>query len=556
MEKNPANHEMSRDFSASTCILLILVLMAALFVRTTGLGEADLGFDETMHTYAALGLLDKGEPIMPSGSSYRRALLFTYSVALSFKLFGVSELSARIPSVVFGLLSVLLIFWMGRHFFGSRAGIIAALLAACLPFEIVQSRACRMYSMYQFFFLLSSFAFYKGIESTVGKSLPSKTKGFPYIAKLGINIPFLALSGLVLYFAYKIHPLAALFYCSVFLYLAFMTISFLVTEESGGDGDRRYLLFFVVWILCGVVTLVYPGNAKMVKSLFEFQPTWASSLQTYPGYYYGLFQSETLYPVLVFFALGLIQICSRFHKPGYYVFACAVVPLVVHSLMTNVQKPRYIYDIFPFILLMAAYAISNFVDGESSELRLRIGKRVKQGMFRRVYFVLGISLCLGAIVLPFYTGLRYGLGIDEVQAYRFGGQYNAEWRNGCEYVKGHKGEEDVMIASIPLAAEFAGCPKIEYNLDNGEIDQFIKVEGERWERHKFADAKCIIDLKDLQEVVSMHRRGWVIVDPQRFGSPSHVRDDVREFINRNMERHVLDGVGSIYIYSWDAGSGD
>jgi 4-amino-4-deoxy-L-arabinose transferase-like glycosyltransferase len=556
MEKSTSNHKIYRRFSTSTCILLILTLLAALFMRTNGLSELDLGFDETMHTYAALGILEKGEPIMPSGLQYRRAIPFTYLVVLSFKLFGVSELSARIPSIIFGLFSVLLVFCIGQYFFGSLAGLIAALLVASLPFEIVQSRSCRMYSMYQFFFLLSFYTFYKGIEEVSRKIEPmiEIRSRQSYVSKFGINLPFLVLSFILLYFTYRIHSLIVLFYFSVLIYLAFMFITSLVTREYSRESRRRLLLFLIIWLSCGLVTLAIPNTVELAKRQIQFMPIWASYLKTYPGYYYGLLRSESLFPVLVFFALGSVQICTRFHQRGYYVLACTIVPLFVHSFVTNVQRPRYIYDIFPLIILIGSYAISNFVGGELSELRLRLRKKERKGLFRALYYFLVVSFFIAAIVLPFYKGIRDGLGINNFQAYRFGGQYNAKWRKACQYVGRYYEQGDVMIASIPLAAEFAGCKKIEYNLDNGEIDQFIKVDGERWQRHIFADAKCIVDFKDLQEVISGHRRGWLILDAQRFGSRSHVRDEVREFIRKNMERDILDGDDSIYIYRWDKSS--
>jgi 4-amino-4-deoxy-L-arabinose transferase-like glycosyltransferase len=128
-----------------------------------GQRESGLGFDETIHVYAAKSILETGKPELPSGEIYDRALFFTKAVALSFKLFGVNELSARLPSIVFGVLSVVLVFFIGRGF-GTSAGLIAALLMAFMPFEVGWSRACRMYSMYQFFFLLTLFSFYKGFE--------------------------------------------------------------------------------------------------------------------------------------------------------------------------------------------------------------------------------------------------------------------------------------------------------------------------------------------------------------------------------------------------------
>jgi hypothetical protein len=162
-----------------------------------------------------------------------------------------------------------------------------------------------------------------------------------------------------------------------------------------------------------------------------------------------------------------------------------------------------------------------------------------------------LSFSFLAIILPFYKGIGEALQINEYQAYTFGGQYNAEWRRACQYISKYHQRQDVLIATIPLAAEFSGCEKVHYNLDNGEIDQFIKVSGERWQRHIFADAKCIIDLIDLHEVIASNKRGWLILDALRFRSPGHVRKEVRQFIQENLDQHILDDVESIYIFSWE-----
>src|SRR5581483_11163331 len=135
-------------------LILLIIVLSGFYVRIDGLANLGLGSDEPIHIYPAKSILETGEPLLPSGIKYSRALPFTYSVALSFKLFGINEISARLPSVIFGTLSIILIFFIGKEFFGTMVGLVSALLLAFIPFEIAWSRTCRMYSMYQFFFLL------------------------------------------------------------------------------------------------------------------------------------------------------------------------------------------------------------------------------------------------------------------------------------------------------------------------------------------------------------------------------------------------------------------
>ncbi|OQY32625.1 MAG: hypothetical protein B6I38_04390, partial [Anaerolineaceae bacterium 4572_5.1] len=60
---------------------------------------------------------------------------------------GLSEFSARFPSVVFGVLLIPVVYALGRRLFGQWAGVLAALLTALNPFLIWYSQEARMYSL-------------------------------------------------------------------------------------------------------------------------------------------------------------------------------------------------------------------------------------------------------------------------------------------------------------------------------------------------------------------------------------------------------------------------
>ncbi len=60
---------------------------------------------------------------------------------------GLSEFSARFPSVVFGTLLIPVVYALGRRLFGQRTGALAALLTALNPFLIWYSQEARMYSL-------------------------------------------------------------------------------------------------------------------------------------------------------------------------------------------------------------------------------------------------------------------------------------------------------------------------------------------------------------------------------------------------------------------------
>ena len=56
--------------------------------------------------------------------------------AAAFRALGISELAARLPSAMAGLLGVVAVFWVGRHWVSRRCGLAAALILILTPLDI------------------------------------------------------------------------------------------------------------------------------------------------------------------------------------------------------------------------------------------------------------------------------------------------------------------------------------------------------------------------------------------------------------------------------------
>ena len=106
-------------------VFLGIILLFGLFIRVYNLGVAPLWIDESISSIAAKEILEKGAPVFDSGLFYSRALFYHYSEAF-FLLFGVNDFNARIASVIFGLATILLLFFIGREY-SKSGGVISAL---------------------------------------------------------------------------------------------------------------------------------------------------------------------------------------------------------------------------------------------------------------------------------------------------------------------------------------------------------------------------------------------------------------------------------------------
>jgi 4-amino-4-deoxy-L-arabinose transferase-like glycosyltransferase len=87
-------------------------------------------------------------------------LLTHISLALDNSVF-----AARLPAVVFAVLTIPLLYLVGKTFFDRRVGLLAALLLAIAPLHIRYAQEARMYSMLTFFSLLSLYLFWRAIRA-------------------------------------------------------------------------------------------------------------------------------------------------------------------------------------------------------------------------------------------------------------------------------------------------------------------------------------------------------------------------------------------------------
>lgn len=150
-------------------IVLVLIVIWAFVLRVWGLGIGNMWIDEAISSVAAREILEKCAPELDSGLFYGRALVFHYLLALFIFIFG-GDFGARLISVIFGVGSVVLSFFIAREFEdvggkNNAAGLTAALLTSVLFLEIAYSRQARFYQMFQFLFFLSLFLLYKSKDS-------------------------------------------------------------------------------------------------------------------------------------------------------------------------------------------------------------------------------------------------------------------------------------------------------------------------------------------------------------------------------------------------------
>ena len=175
--------------------LLVIVLLAAV-VRFWGVGSWGLEYDEETMAMPTMHIVRYGTPVLPSGMTYVRGIGQLYMMAASVKAFGESEWALRFPSVLCGLLLVVLAFQLGRRFLRPIANMGLTVAVAFLPGFIADSQEARMY-----IFMVTSLAAYAVLifkwEAT---SAPRYLLGAVLVMIVGLQFHLLTVFGALFVF--------------------------------------------------------------------------------------------------------------------------------------------------------------------------------------------------------------------------------------------------------------------------------------------------------------------------------------------------------------------
>jgi 4-amino-4-deoxy-L-arabinose transferase-like glycosyltransferase len=133
-----------------THIILGLIIIAGAVFRLYQLGSipAGLANDEANTGYDAYSLLITGKDqwaesfplISTKGFGDYPPVLYRYLVVPAVAAFGLNEFSIRLPSAIFGTISIILVYLIGKRLWGIRAGLAAALCMSLMPWAVGLSR--------------------------------------------------------------------------------------------------------------------------------------------------------------------------------------------------------------------------------------------------------------------------------------------------------------------------------------------------------------------------------------------------------------------------------
>ncbi len=243
--------------------MLGIISLIALFMRGYGLSAADIITDEALYGFRAIGYLDfmasphqttplewTDQPLWWTKLSFHdHPPLFLAVEYIAIKILGDTAFALRLPSLIFGLATIWLVYRIGSALFSRLHGLVAALLLATVSAHIWISRTGLQESLLVFLIATSVYCFVRASRSYRYYLLTGIVWGLALLTKYTAIVLVPVFAGVVLLFRREVlrrwYPYGALFITgliltpiiayNIFLYRTFghfdLQLSFLLSQE-------------------------------------------------------------------------------------------------------------------------------------------------------------------------------------------------------------------------------------------------------------------------------------------------------------------------------------
>ncbi len=443
-----------------TIFFLSFILFLALFLRIYKVAEIppSLNWDEVSIGYNAYSILKTGKdewgvsfPLhFKSYGEYKLPVQIYFSIP-GIWIFGLNELGVRITPVVYGTLSVLLIFLLTKELFKKfEIGLISAFLLSISPWHIHLTRASFESSFSIFWILLGFWLLIKGFSKSkylVVSSIPLAISLYTYNSAR-VFTPLFLLANWTFYFKYLINYKK---YFLISLVLFFILLIPMIPFVLSGEGSARYKLVSITDDP-GLVPRI--NEARGNSNLPDPLPVLIHNRVTYVSLYFisnylahftpdFLFISgaphkqhhvqrmgELFLFQAPFILLGVYFLVKRRERFAFFIFSWILLGIIPVSV-TNDSTPHALRTLIvaPAYSVLTAYGLSIFFGWIFRKSRLFLAS---------IFFTIFILI----ISIGYYFYLYYGL---------YSTRYSRDWQYGykqvVDYINRNKENYDLIVFS-------------------------------------------------------------------------------------------------------------
>jgi len=311
--------------------LVFLIMILAIISRIYGTWEWGLYLDEICTYDVALNKYND--------YFFSATYLLT---SIFFKLFGTSEFTTRLSSILFGILSFPALYLVTKKIFGKTTAVISVLFLLFSSYHLDQSQYARSYSATFFWGALAYFFFYQYLQTNHKKMLVYAL--LTSACGVMFNPPFLLV----------ILANAVFSLCVIFL-------KPLHVQKKTVDASKRLVLILGIG---GILLL--PFAIKTLLLTESYQATFLSKF----GYSSFKFALQLIkyfsIPITIMTLFGLLCIIKENILKGIYFAVAILTPLIIiffASLAFDVG-PSYLMYTYPLFFMLSASFISQIKKNE------------------------------------------------------------------------------------------------------------------------------------------------------------------------------------------------
>lgn len=511
------------------------IMMVAFFLRLEDIAVQPLTVDEATIAGFARGVVEKGYPYLMVGDMEVKLATYEivpYFIALSIKILGYSDFALRVPALIFGTLTVSLIIFAGKNWFGRSVGILAGILYAVSPWAIYWSQNCFHPAQTQFSTLLAILVFQRLIDTenislrlAIGSALAFT---FSYLSweGIGLVLPIMA------FVAFYIRWSQWKWFAQINLWIAGLLITMMVAAQI----IRRTLLQ-------SPYIMVGSGKGDMTGPQLTFTDP------SYQPFYYiqNFFLSETHLALSLIFIAGLVLMF--FDRKLSFAVSFVVISYLSLTNMLGYYNAHYIYFVLPVFLLAVAATFIKII------MLLSDLAEQHKGIMARVQLVLVSILLTGLLLIPSTSnGLKlYHTLTSMVDRQRIDYRpdlVGVDSRAPSRILNERFQPGDIIIVTVPLILEHYTGKKGDYFIQTITDRKVVydTVSESPFYVDKFVGNPVLRSQQELEDVLQRHARVWFLAAPAR-GLNRIIDEQTLAYIKRNMQV-VFESYDST-LYLWE-----
>ena len=532
-------------------LILLLLLLTGAALRLIHIGTPSIWVDENITVSAAKGVIKTGRPVMPAGYVYGRGLLYTYSVAAAYRFFGISLENARRVSALFGLISILISYFLASGLFDRKTGLLTAFFMTVSYYEIGWSRVARMYTMLQMMNLLSILCFFIYFRSAekAASLKPGHDQKEASLPAWNLNLLWL-FAGFFLSVVTTmwVHNIAILTMLGFGLILIILVVMQTVTHGFSGRPEP-YRVILLGMLLSGLAAILAdPDLSGLVLNFYSYMPAWAGygSSASQRWVLFPFLFSWTRFPLGILFLLGGVEMIRRREKHGWMLLLLTLLPLLVFTFIFTHRHPKYFFPVYPLVFICAAYGLLRFYELFSRFLFQKIRMRRKTA---RILTGSLIGLCF--IISPW---LRITKNIPFLEdGITNGAVYFNEWREAALLLQREAKPGDLIISSLPEALAFYGI-EADWALNDSNLDlsSFRDARNQAGQLIEIYAGKPLIgSASQFTDLINTHVRGWIVITDYHFNQSIYTPEAIRNIIKNRLNPPRFTRNRTIRIYHWN-----